>query len=125
MPELGVPSYPRAPQLLVSVLASSVLLPAKVRVFPFVLAALAHSSLMRFSRSPASPNKPRSWSPFSPVRSRKSSDHATMSNDVVSEYRQLGKSGLRVSVPIYGGMTFGNPQWSVCTLVCAPTHLLD
>ena len=27
------------------------------------------------------------------------------------EYRQLGKSGLRVSVPILGAMSFGNEQW--------------
>ncbi|KAG9310942.1 NADP-dependent oxidoreductase domain-containing protein [Chiua virens] len=28
------------------------------------------------------------------------------------EYRQLGKSGLRVSVPILGAMSFGSPKWS-------------
>ncbi|OBZ74334.1 hypothetical protein A0H81_05761 [Grifola frondosa] len=28
-----------------------------------------------------------------------------------AEYRQLGKSGLRVSVPILGGMSFGNSKW--------------
>ncbi|EED79604.1 predicted protein [Postia placenta Mad-698-R] len=28
------------------------------------------------------------------------------------EYRQLGRSGLRVSVPILGGMTFGNTKWN-------------
>ncbi|EGO03516.1 hypothetical protein SERLA73DRAFT_158140 [Serpula lacrymans var. lacrymans S7.3] len=28
------------------------------------------------------------------------------------EYRQLGKSGLRVSVPILGAMSFGDPRWS-------------
>ena len=28
-----------------------------------------------------------------------------------AEYRQLGKSGLRVSVPILGAMTFGAPGW--------------
>ncbi|KZT09739.1 Aldo/keto reductase [Laetiporus sulphureus 93-53] len=27
------------------------------------------------------------------------------------EYRQLGRSGLRVSVPILGGMAFGSSQW--------------
>ena len=27
------------------------------------------------------------------------------------EYRQLGKSGLRVSVPILGALSFGNEQW--------------
>lgn len=26
-------------------------------------------------------------------------------------YRQLGKSGLRVSVPILGGMSIGSPEW--------------
>jgi aryl-alcohol dehydrogenase-like predicted oxidoreductase len=36
-----------------------------------------------------------------------------MSNtDGVVEYRQLGKSGLRVSVPIFGGMSFGTPKWA-------------
>jgi aryl-alcohol dehydrogenase-like predicted oxidoreductase len=43
------------------------------------------------------------------------------SNEVVSvddllkeskaEYRQLGKSGLRVSVPILGAMSFGDKKW--------------
>lgn len=27
-------------------------------------------------------------------------------------YQQLGKSGLRVSVPILGAMSFGNSQWA-------------
>jgi aryl-alcohol dehydrogenase-like predicted oxidoreductase len=27
-------------------------------------------------------------------------------------YRQLGKSGLRVSVPILGCMSFGDPDWA-------------
>lgn len=27
------------------------------------------------------------------------------------EYKQLGKSGLRVSVPIFGAMSFGDPAW--------------
>ncbi|KAG9312650.1 Aldo keto reductase [Chiua virens] len=31
------------------------------------------------------------------------------------EYRMLGKSGLRVSVPILGAMSFGSPKWSVRT----------
>lgn len=26
-------------------------------------------------------------------------------------YKQLGKSGLRVSVPILGAMSFGDPEW--------------
>lgn len=29
-----------------------------------------------------------------------------------AEYRQLGKSGLRVSVPILGAMSFGSKQWN-------------
>ncbi|KAK7055268.1 Aldo/keto reductase [Favolaschia claudopus] len=33
-----------------------------------------------------------------------------MANQSV-EYRQLGKSGLRVSVPIVGGMSFGSSSW--------------
>jgi aryl-alcohol dehydrogenase-like predicted oxidoreductase len=28
-----------------------------------------------------------------------------------AEYRQLGKSGLRVSVPILGAMSIGDPAW--------------
>ena len=28
-----------------------------------------------------------------------------------AEYRQLGKSGLRVSVPIFGCMSFGSSKW--------------
>jgi aryl-alcohol dehydrogenase-like predicted oxidoreductase len=28
------------------------------------------------------------------------------------EYRRLGKSGLRVSVPILGAMSFGSDKWS-------------
>ncbi|KAI8973143.1 NADP-dependent oxidoreductase domain-containing protein [Trametes punicea] len=35
-----------------------------------------------------------------------------MSANATVEYRQLGKSGLRVSVPIFGGMTIGNSKWS-------------
>ncbi|KAI0354041.1 Aldo/keto reductase [Trametes cingulata] len=35
-----------------------------------------------------------------------------MSVNATAEYRQLGKSGLRVSVPIFGGMSVGNPKWS-------------
>ena len=27
------------------------------------------------------------------------------------DYRQLGKSGLRVSVPILGAMSFGDAEW--------------
>ena len=29
-----------------------------------------------------------------------------------AEYKQLGKSGLRVSVPILGAMSFGDARWS-------------
>ena len=28
-----------------------------------------------------------------------------------AEYRRLGNSGLRVSVPIMGCMSYGNPEW--------------
>ncbi|KAG6821285.1 ammonium transporter Amt2 [Tricholoma furcatifolium] len=28
------------------------------------------------------------------------------------EYRRLGKTGLRVSVPIVGGMSFGHTDWA-------------
>ena len=30
-----------------------------------------------------------------------------------AEYRQLGKSGLRVSVPILGAMSIGDKMWLV------------
>ncbi|KAL8978854.1 MAG: hypothetical protein Q9205_005664 [Flavoplaca limonia] len=30
----------------------------------------------------------------------------------LAEYRQLGKSGLRVSVPIFGAMSFGDRRWA-------------
>lgn len=33
------------------------------------------------------------------------------SNPFKAEYRQLGKSGLRVSVPILGAMSFGDKRW--------------
>lgn len=32
-------------------------------------------------------------------------------NETKVEYRQLGKSGLRVSVPILGAMSFGSKAW--------------
>ena len=28
-----------------------------------------------------------------------------------AEYKQLGKCGLKVSVPIFGAMSFGSPDW--------------
>ncbi|KAG6822192.1 hypothetical protein H0H92_014891, partial [Tricholoma furcatifolium] len=35
-----------------------------------------------------------------------------MSSNPKIEYRQLGKTGLRVSVPIIGAMSFGSPEWA-------------
>lgn len=32
-------------------------------------------------------------------------------NESKAEYRQLGKSGLRVSVPIFGAMSIGHKDW--------------
>ena len=29
-----------------------------------------------------------------------------------AEYKQVGKSGLKVSVPIFGCMSFGSPEWA-------------
>lgn len=29
-----------------------------------------------------------------------------------AEYVNLGKSGLRVSIPIFGAMSFGDPEWA-------------
>ena len=37
-------------------------------------------------------------------------------DDFKVEYKQLGKSGLRVSVPILGAMGIGDPRWSVSDL---------
>ena len=28
-----------------------------------------------------------------------------------AEYKQLGKCGLRVTVPIFGAMSLGSPEW--------------
>ncbi|KAI0759407.1 NADP-dependent oxidoreductase domain-containing protein [Trametes elegans] len=42
-----------------------------------------------------------------------------MSTNPTADYRQLGKSGLRVSLPIFGGMSVGNPKWSPWVL---PEH---
>lgn len=36
----------------------------------------------------------------------------TSSSPVMAEYKQLGKSGLRVSVPILGAMSFGDKRWA-------------
>jgi aryl-alcohol dehydrogenase-like predicted oxidoreductase len=32
--------------------------------------------------------------------------------DNKAEYRRLGKSGLHISVPILGAMSFGSPEWA-------------
>lgn len=32
-------------------------------------------------------------------------------DDTKATYKQLGKSGLRVSVPIFGAMSFGSSEW--------------
>lgn len=34
--------------------------------------------------------------------------------DTKVSYTQLGKSGLRVSVPILGAMSFGSSKWADC-----------
>ncbi|KAF9013018.1 Aldo/keto reductase [Hymenopellis radicata] len=39
-----------------------------------------------------------------------------MSSQPQTQYRRLGKSGLRVSVPVIGAMSFGHPAWS-CSLI--------
>lgn len=33
------------------------------------------------------------------------------SDTPLAEYKQLGRSGLRVSVPILGAMSFGDKRW--------------
>jgi len=40
-----------------------------------------------------------------------STDIQKLLNESKAEYRQLGKSGLRVSVPILGAMSIGDPSW--------------
>ncbi|EGO03510.1 hypothetical protein SERLA73DRAFT_175018 [Serpula lacrymans var. lacrymans S7.3] len=42
-----------------------------------------------------------------------------MSSAPIIEYRQLGKSGLRVSVPIIGAMSYGDSRWSPWVLDAA------
>ena len=32
-------------------------------------------------------------------------------NETKVEYKQLGKSGLRISVPVFGAMSFGSKKW--------------
>lgn len=32
-------------------------------------------------------------------------------NNTKAEYRRLGKSGLHISVPVLGAMSFGTPEW--------------
>jgi len=54
--------------------------------------------LTKRNRTPSPPSKPASATPST-----------TMSAQV--EYRQLGKSGLRVSVPVLGCMSFGSDKW--------------
>lgn len=51
-------------------------------------------------------NRSRLTYPFAPAT------YSTMTeNTPTAEYRQLGKSGLRVSVPILGAMSIGDPRW--------------
>jgi len=38
-------------------------------------------------------------------------DIKALLKDSKAEYRQLGKSGLRVSVPILGAMSIGDKRW--------------
>ena len=67
------------------------------------------SFLPRFSTlfCPGIPPAPR-------LRGFSSSNSRTMAATDVpkAEYRQLGKSGLRVSVPIFGAMSFGDKRWA-------------
>lgn len=54
--------------------------------------------------------------PYSPHRFRRAASAKYMSSKensriTMAEYRQLGKSGLRVSVPILGAMSFGDKRW--------------
>lgn len=78
-------------------------------------------------------SKSRPWSPFKSKTKSTSPSRSSMSQNTLTkaEYRQLGNSGLRISVPIvrtfrsvphichradclqFGGMTVGNPKWSV------------
>lgn len=45
-------------------------------------------------------------------------------------YKRLGKSGLRVSVPIFGAMSFGHPDWQPWVIEedkvrCKPQHVVS
>lgn len=40
-----------------------------------------------------------------------STDIQKLLSESKAEYRQLGKNGLRVSVPILGAMSIGDPAW--------------
>src|ERR1700712_1234466 len=54
----------------------------------------------------------RSTNPFANVDLTKNDDPVIKSiNDTKAEYKRLGKSGLRVSVPILGSMSFGSKAW--------------
>ncbi|OBZ74749.1 Versiconal hemiacetal acetate reductase [Grifola frondosa] len=53
--------------------------------------------------------------PFIPFKTHRKTSRPTTPHSRTSmaqaEYRQLGKSGLRVSVPVLGGMSFGSEKW--------------
>lgn len=50
--------------------------------------------------------------PFGALDMSNTSDPVIRSiNETKAEYKRLGKSGLRVSVPILGAMSFGDPAW--------------
>ncbi|KAK5121021.1 hypothetical protein LTR85_005805 [Meristemomyces frigidus] len=54
----------------------------------------------------------RITNPFANIDLSKNDDPVIKSiNDTKAEYRRLGKSGLRVSVPILGSMSFGSKAW--------------
>jgi len=54
----------------------------------------------------------RITNPFGNLNMEDNNDPVIRSiNETKADYKQLGKSGLRVSVPILGAMSFGDPAW--------------
>ena len=40
------------------------------------------------------------------------------------EYKRLGKTGLKISVPVMGAMSFGDPKWMPWVVVSSAIELL-
>ena len=51
-------------------------------------------------------------SKFAPFAKMSTASFQDSISNSKAEYRQLGKSGLRVSLPILGGMSYGDSRWA-------------